>query len=51
MLMTLGPLTWPDAAAVLALLLAWLIPPVPAQGGGRFTVKVAFSHFGGLRLL
>ncbi len=46
-----GPLVVLTAAAAPALLLAWPIPPVPAQGSGRFSAKLAFSHFGGLRLL
>jgi acyl-[acyl-carrier-protein]-phospholipid O-acyltransferase/long-chain-fatty-acid--[acyl-carrier-protein] ligase len=28
-----------------ALLMAWIIPRVPAQGGARFTPKVAVGHF------
>ena len=47
----LGPLVVLTILAVPALLMAWLIPPVPAQGSGRFSMKLAFSHFGGLRLL
>jgi acyl-[acyl-carrier-protein]-phospholipid O-acyltransferase / long-chain-fatty-acid--[acyl-carrier-protein] ligase len=47
----LGPLLVLTVLAAPALLMAWVIPPVPAQGGGAFSVRVAFSHFGGLRLL
>lgn len=46
-----GPLVVLTLFAAPALLLAWVIPPVPAQGGGKFSVKLAFSHFAGLRLL
>lgn len=41
----LGPLVILAATAVPALLLAWIIPRVSAQGGEKFTSKVAFSHF------
>jgi acyl-[acyl-carrier-protein]-phospholipid O-acyltransferase/long-chain-fatty-acid--[acyl-carrier-protein] ligase len=37
--------------AIPALLLAWIIPRVPAQGGGKFTARVAVSHFAHLREL
>ncbi len=41
----LAPLAVLTACSVPALLLAWIIPRVPAQGGGRFTKRVAVSHF------
>jgi acyl-[acyl-carrier-protein]-phospholipid O-acyltransferase / long-chain-fatty-acid--[acyl-carrier-protein] ligase len=41
----LGPLLVLTLVAVPALLLAWIIPRVPAQGGEKFTRKVAVSHF------
>lgn len=37
--------------AVPAILLAWIIPRVPAQGGPRFTRQLAFSHFSNLKEL
>lgn len=41
----LGPLLVLMLLAVPALLLAWIIPRVPAQGGGKFSAKVLGSHF------
>ncbi len=40
-----GPLLILAACAAPALLLAWAIPRVPAQGGVKFTARVAVSHF------
>ncbi len=40
-----GPLLILAVCAAPALLLAWAIPRVPAQGGGKFTARVAVSHF------
>jgi acyl-[acyl-carrier-protein]-phospholipid O-acyltransferase/long-chain-fatty-acid--[acyl-carrier-protein] ligase len=31
-----------------ALVMAWVIPRVPAQGGGKFTAKLTVSHFANL---
>ncbi len=39
------PLLWLAALSVPALALAWAIPKVPAQGGARFTARLAISHF------
>lgn len=44
----LGPMILLTLCAVPALLLAWIIPRVPAQGGGRFTARVFTGHFAGL---
>jgi acyl-[acyl-carrier-protein]-phospholipid O-acyltransferase/long-chain-fatty-acid--[acyl-carrier-protein] ligase len=44
----LPPLLILTAMAAPALLLAWIIPRVPAQGGGNFTVKLGVSHFASL---
>ncbi len=41
----LGPLAVLTALAVPALLLAWIIPRVPAQGGVEFRSRTAVSHF------
>ncbi len=41
----LPPLLILTALAAPALLLAWIIPPVPAHGGGKITLKLACSHF------
>jgi acyl-[acyl-carrier-protein]-phospholipid O-acyltransferase/long-chain-fatty-acid--[acyl-carrier-protein] ligase len=46
-----SPMLWLAACAAPALLLAWGIPRVPAQGGGKFTARVAVSHFAHLREL
>jgi acyl-[acyl-carrier-protein]-phospholipid O-acyltransferase/long-chain-fatty-acid--[acyl-carrier-protein] ligase len=40
-----GPLLVLTACAVPALLMAWIIPRVPAQADGRFTARTAVSHF------
>lgn len=45
----LGPLLLLAACAVPALLLAWIIPRVPAQGKQPFSWKLSLSHFSGLR--
>jgi len=47
----LGPLVVLTAFAVPALLLAWIIPRVPSQGGAKLTAKVVVSHFVNLREL
>jgi acyl-[acyl-carrier-protein]-phospholipid O-acyltransferase/long-chain-fatty-acid--[acyl-carrier-protein] ligase len=39
------PLAILTAAAVPALILAWTIPKVPAQGGGPFTAGIVVRHF------
>jgi len=45
----LGPLLVLTALSVPALLLAWIIPRVPAQGGGvKFSLKLTVSHFANL---
>jgi acyl-[acyl-carrier-protein]-phospholipid O-acyltransferase/long-chain-fatty-acid--[acyl-carrier-protein] ligase len=41
----LGPLMILACCAVPTLLLAWIVPRVPAQGGGKFTAKLAWRHF------
>jgi acyl-[acyl-carrier-protein]-phospholipid O-acyltransferase / long-chain-fatty-acid--[acyl-carrier-protein] ligase len=41
----LGPLCVLAVLAFPALALAWAVPRVPAQGGTRFTRKLAVSHF------
>ena len=41
----LWPLSLLAACSVPALLLAWIVPRVPAQGGGKFTTRTAVSHF------
>jgi acyl-[acyl-carrier-protein]-phospholipid O-acyltransferase/long-chain-fatty-acid--[acyl-carrier-protein] ligase len=41
----LNPLILLTLMAVPTLLLAWIIPRVPAQGGGAFSARVAVSHF------
>ncbi len=41
----LGPLLVLTLCAVPALLLAWIIPRVPAQGGEKFSARVLGSHF------
>ena len=43
------PLLLLTVLAAPALLLAWIIPRVPAQGSGKFTPRVAVSHFAHLR--
>jgi len=45
----LWPLVALTALAAPALWLAWIIPRVPAQGGGKFTAGVAVSHFAHLK--
>ncbi len=40
-----GPLLVLTLCAVPALLLAWIIPRVPSQGGEKFSAKVLGSHF------
>ena len=47
----LVPLLILAALAAPALLLAWIIPRVPAQGGGKFTPMLAISHFVSLKEL
>jgi acyl-[acyl-carrier-protein]-phospholipid O-acyltransferase/long-chain-fatty-acid--[acyl-carrier-protein] ligase len=44
-LAALEPMRVLTILAVPALVLAWIIPRVPAQGGGPFTAKVTVSHF------
>jgi acyl-[acyl-carrier-protein]-phospholipid O-acyltransferase/long-chain-fatty-acid--[acyl-carrier-protein] ligase len=44
----LGPLLVITVLSVPALLLAWIVPRVPAQGGAKFSVKLAVSHFANL---
>ena len=39
------PLLILTVLAAPALILAWIIPRVPAQGGGKFTAGLAVSHF------
>lgn len=46
-----GPLVFLTILAVPALVFAWIVPRVPAQGGGKFTARVAVSHFTHLREL
>jgi len=46
-----GPLVFLTILAVPALGLAWIIPRVPAQGSGKFTARLAVSHFVHLREL
>ena len=41
----LGPLLILTAFSVPALLLAWIIPRVPAQGGAKFSSNLAIDHF------
>ena len=41
----LNPMIVLTLMAVPTLLLAWIIPRVPAQGGGPFTPRLAVSHF------
>ncbi|MDP3849418.1 MAG: MFS transporter [Luteolibacter sp.] len=41
----LGPLVVLTAFSVPALVMAWIVPRVPAQGGGKFTAGLAVSHF------
>jgi len=41
----LGPLLVLTAFSVPMVLLAWFIPRVPAQGGGKFSAKLTVSHF------
>ena len=40
-----GPVLILAVCAAPALLLAWVIPRVPPQGGGKFTARVAVCHF------
>ena len=44
----LVPLLILTALAAPALILAWIIPRVPAQGSGNFSAKLAVSHFSSL---
>lgn len=45
----LGPLLVLTVISLPALVLAWIIPRVPAQGGGgKFTLKLTVSHFANL---
>jgi acyl-[acyl-carrier-protein]-phospholipid O-acyltransferase / long-chain-fatty-acid--[acyl-carrier-protein] ligase len=41
----LGPLIVLTACSAPALVMAWVIPRVPAQGGGKFSASLAVSHF------
>ena len=47
----IGPLAILTATAVPALMLALIIPRVPAQGGPKFTKRLAVSHFNNLKEL
>ncbi len=47
----LGPLLVLTVLSVPALVMAWLIPRVPAQGSTKFTAGLAVSHFLSLGLL
>ena len=40
-----GPIAVLTAFSVPALLIAWMIPRVPAQGRAKFSSRLAFSHF------
>jgi acyl-[acyl-carrier-protein]-phospholipid O-acyltransferase/long-chain-fatty-acid--[acyl-carrier-protein] ligase len=44
----LGPMLILTACSAPALVMAWIIPRVPAQGGGKFTARLAVSHFANL---
>lgn len=44
----LGPLLVLTALSVPALVMAWIIPRVPAHGGGKFTLRLTVSHFANL---
>jgi acyl-[acyl-carrier-protein]-phospholipid O-acyltransferase/long-chain-fatty-acid--[acyl-carrier-protein] ligase len=44
----LGPMLLLTVCSAPALAMAWIIPRVPAQGGGKFTLKLAVSHFANL---
>ncbi len=44
----LGPLLFLTLCAVSALVMAWIIPRVPAQGGVKFTWKLSYRHFANL---
>ena len=46
-----GPMAVLALVSVPALVLAWIIPRVPAQGSGKFTVRLAFDHFAHVREL
>ena len=41
----LPPMLILTACSVPALFFAWIIPRVPAQGGGKFNLKLTVSHF------
>jgi acyl-[acyl-carrier-protein]-phospholipid O-acyltransferase/long-chain-fatty-acid--[acyl-carrier-protein] ligase len=41
----LAPLLVLTALSVPALVLAWIVPRVPAQGGGKFTLRLSVGHF------
>jgi acyl-[acyl-carrier-protein]-phospholipid O-acyltransferase / long-chain-fatty-acid--[acyl-carrier-protein] ligase len=41
----LGPMLVLALLAVPALVMAWIIPRVPAQGGGAFSARLAVNHF------
>jgi len=41
----LGPMLILTVCSAPALIMAWIIPRVPAQGGGEFTAKIMVSHF------
>ncbi|HEX5790376.1 MAG TPA: MFS transporter, partial [Luteolibacter sp.] len=44
-----GPLWILFLTALPAVLMAWIVPRVPAQGGQRFSAKITISHFVSLR--
>lgn len=44
----LGPLLVITVCSLPALLLAWIVPRVPAQGSAEFSAKIAVSHFSSL---
>lgn len=43
------PMLWLLAGSVPTLAMPWVMPPMPAQGGSAFSMKVVFSHGAGLR--
>jgi acyl-[acyl-carrier-protein]-phospholipid O-acyltransferase/long-chain-fatty-acid--[acyl-carrier-protein] ligase len=44
----LGPMIILTICSAPAVVMAWIIPRVPAQGGGKFTARLAVSHFANL---
>jgi acyl-[acyl-carrier-protein]-phospholipid O-acyltransferase / long-chain-fatty-acid--[acyl-carrier-protein] ligase len=44
----LGPMLVLTICSAPAIIMSWIIPRVPAQGGGKFTAKLAVSHFANL---